>query len=95
MLPFLSDDAYRVDAATGYINEVDARAIEAAVEAKLRAELTDRDRVTDVQVTIKRDQNMLSTLTLTETVRVIPKGYAKYIETNIGFLNPALMPKAA
>jgi hypothetical protein len=95
MLDFLNDDAVRVNATNGFIHEVDARAIEAAVEAKLRSELTDKDRVSNVQVIIKRDANILSTQTLTETVRVTPRGYAKFIEANIGFYNPALSAQAA
>lgn len=95
MLEYLNDDALRVDAITGFINEVDARAIEAVVTGKLEAELTNRNRVSSAQVILKRDSNILSTLTLTETVRIVPKGYSKFIDANIGFFNPALQPKVA
>jgi hypothetical protein len=93
---YINDDSVRVDPSTGYIDERDARAIENSVNARLTAELTARGRVTATQVVVKRDTNILSNSTLYVSVRVIPKGYSEFIQTDIGFTNPALaLPAAA
>ena len=88
---YLNDDAVRVDA-KGLILEADARSIETKVNAALAADLTSKQRVSATSVTVTRDNNILSTQTLKTKVRIRPKGYAKFIETDIGFENPALIP---
>jgi hypothetical protein len=88
---FLNDDAVRVDDA-GKIVESDARAIETKVNSALKADLTSKNRVSATNVIVTRDNNILSTQTLKTKVRIRPKGYAKFIETDIGFENPALIP---
>jgi hypothetical protein len=90
---FLNDDVVRVTD-TGTILEADARAIESKVNAALTADLTSKNRVSATSVTVTRDNNILSTQTLKTKVRIRPKGYAKFIETDIGFENPALAPAA-
>ena len=91
LFPLLNDDVVRVDDA-GIIVEQDARAIETKVNAQLAADLTNRDRVSATSCTVIRDNNILSTQTLRTKVRIRPKGYAKFIESDIGFENPALTP---
>lgn len=88
---FLNDDAVRITPA-GTIVEADARSIETKVNAALAADLTSKDRVSATSVTVTRDNNILSTQTLKTKVRIRPKGYAKFIETDIGFENPATTP---
>lgn len=87
-LRYLNDDV-RVDK-QGNIYEPDARAIEAYVEGQLLAGLVSPGHASAVQVQLKRDSNVLSTRSTTLTVRVRPLGYLEYIETDIGFVNPAL-----
>ena len=87
-LRYLNDNV-RVDGA-GNIYEPDARAIEAYVEGQLIAGLVAPGHASAVQVTLKRDSNVLSTRSTTLTVRVRPLGYLEYIEADIGFVNPAL-----
>ncbi len=88
---FLNDDVVRTND-DGTILEADARAIETKVNGALTADLTSKGRVTSTSVTVTRDNNILSTQTLKTKVRIRPKGYAKFIETDIGFENPALAP---
>lgn len=95
MFPHLNDDELRVDAETGYINEIDARALESQVNQALKSQLTSKNYVSDTFVRIRRDNNILSTQTLLESVRIVPKGYSKFIEAEIGFLNPALLAQQA
>jgi hypothetical protein len=89
LLPFLNASV-RVNASTGRILEADALAIEKRVEQALRAALTQPGFASDVSVTVNRTDNILSTQTLRVKTRVIPLGYAKFIENEIGFSNPAL-----
>lgn len=94
MLRFLNDSV-RVDPATGRINELDARAIESYVGGQLKAALVSPRHASDASIAVKRDQNIISTSQLPVRIRVTPLGYAKDIEIDIGFRNPALEPKAA
>jgi hypothetical protein len=90
---FLNDDVVRIKP-DGTILEIDARSIETKVNAALKADLTSKERVTTTYVVVTRDNNILSTQTLKTKVRIVPKGYAKFIETDIGFANPAIAPVA-
>jgi hypothetical protein len=74
----------------GNIYEPDARAIEAFVEGQLLAGLVSPGHASEVQVSLRRDSNVLSTRSTTLTVRVRPLGYLEYLEVDIGFSNPAL-----
>ncbi len=89
LLPFLNSKV-RVDATTGAILEVDARSIEATVEAALNAVLTSKGHASSVEVKVSRVENILSTQRLPVTIRVVPVGYARSIDVDIGFSNPAL-----
>lgn len=84
------NDSVRVDDA-GNIAEADARAIEAFVEGQLLAGLVSPGHASAVQVSLKRDSNVISSRSTTLTLRVRPLGYLEYIETDIGFSNPALV----
>jgi hypothetical protein len=94
LLNFLNDSV-NVDAATGFILEKDAQNIEAFVEGQLDAALLAPGSASAIQVTVKRDENILSSQTLRVTIRIVPLGYAKTIVQDIGFTNPALQIKAA
>ncbi len=88
-LPYLSQSV-RVDKVTGLIDERDALAIEARIEGQLRAAVTQPGYASDVSVLVDRSVNILSTETLVVKYRVLPLGYLKHIEGEIGFTNPAL-----
>ena len=44
----------------------------------------------DVAFTIDRNQGVLTTETLKSKTRILPKAYARYIENELSFRNPAL-----
>ena len=75
----------------GTLDEVEAQGIDAAVTAALAQSLTQPNYATAVSATADRTNNVLSTQTLKVKIRVQPKGYAKAIEAEIGFLNPNLV----
>ena len=80
--------------ANGTIQETAARAIEAYIEAGLRAELTQKEDAVDVSVSVDRTVNILSTGQLKVKVRVRPYGYASDIVVELGFTSPAIAAAA-
>jgi hypothetical protein len=92
-LQFMNEDV-RVDD-EGNIAEPDALRVEAYIDGKLESELIAFDNASSATVSLKRDSNILSTSATTLTVRVVPKGYMKYLTIDIGFRNPALEVQAS
>lgn len=86
------NDSVRVSKTTGYIIETDARNIEANIEAKLRTAVTEPGDASNVEVTLERTTNVLSTQKLVVGYRIVPLAYAKTIEGTISLENPALTP---
>lgn len=91
MLRFLNDSV-RVNATTGLILEEDARGIERFLESGMRNAVTIPGYASDCSVVVDRTVNVLSTQRLAVKFRVVPLGYSKYIDGDIGFSNPALQP---
>jgi hypothetical protein len=89
LLQRLNDDV-KVSADTGFIDEVEARAIETPVNSALRTRFLVPGHVSAISFTLSRTDNLLSTSTLTGKVRIVPLGYLRGIEVTIGFNNPAL-----
>mgnify|MGYP003443110499 CR=1 FL=1 len=89
LIPLVNADL-RVDSTTGFIDELEAVAIETKVARALEADLVASGRASAVEVLVKRDDNILGTQTLNVLVRIIPKAYSRFIELDIGFENPAL-----
>lgn len=81
--------AVRVDKVTGFILEADAAAYESAVNSALRNGLVAPGDASDAVCTVSRTDDILATKTLTAEVRVLPKGYTKFINVTMGFTNPA------
>lgn len=90
MLNYLSAEV-RLDRATGFILEKDAAAIEARLLSTLRDGLIATGHASAVSVEVSRVDNISSTKTISVTVRVLPLGYAKTININVAFTNPALV----
>ena len=84
----------QINPTTGYILGAEADKIEIDVGAVLRAALKAPGHVSDVAVVVNRADNLLSDPTLRVKVRVTPVGYARTIEVEIGFFNPALLHAA-
>ena len=74
----------------GRITEEAARAIETRIEGQLRSVITQPGHASDVSVRVDRTENILSTSTLRVKYSVVPLGYLKAIEGEIGYANPAL-----
>lgn len=89
------NDSVAVNEETGFILETGARAIDAFVEGKLRSEVLSPGHASAVQVTFQRDADILSTETSSMKIRAVPRGYLKFIEMDIGFINPALAAASA
>ena len=84
-----------VDPTTGFILEAEALEIEAGGRAALQAVLGPAPKASSWSFVVARNDNILSTKTITVTVRVVPLGYVEAIDETIGFLNPALQVQAA
>jgi hypothetical protein len=91
MLRFLNDSV-RVNSTTGLILEQDALTIEKYIERALRDAVTVPGYASDCSVVVDRTVNVLSTQRLSVKFRVTPLGYAKFIDGELGFNNPALTP---
>ena len=70
-----------------------AEEIEAGLNEACRAAL--KGMASDVTNVVSRDDNLLSTKTLTVDGSLVPKAYPKLITVNNGFTNPALSVQAA
>lgn len=79
-----------VDKTTGFIREEEALEIEAGGRAALAAALGAEPKASAWSFVVARNDNVLSTKTLTVTVRIVPLAYVETIEETIGFENPAL-----
>lgn len=89
LLDYLNE-SIRVNRSTGHILESDAAAIDAFIGSKLDAALTNEGHVSSVSVRVYREDNILSTNKLRAKLRIVPLAYAKSIEADIGFENPAI-----
>jgi hypothetical protein len=77
----------------GFILPKDQQSLQLQGTQALRNVLTPGNVVSDVYVTVKSNDNILSTNTLTTQVNVIPLGLLVVISTTITFNNPALAPQ--
>lgn len=89
------NSSVKVDATTGFIIEQDALDIEAAVKSALTIALLAPGFASSINFVLSRVDNILSTKTLTGSARIVPLGYLKTINVDIGFNNPALQVQAA
>lgn len=96
-LLFYLNDSLRLqtddDTTPGAIDELEARSIEADVNSQLAAALS--GHVSKAYIQVDRTHNITSDSKVPVKVRVQPLGYAKEIDVDIGFENPALQPKSA
>lgn len=86
-----------IDTETGFLDEVQARAIERELQGKLDTLVVAQghtskgsDENPAAKAQIIRTDNILSTSTLRSKVEVVPKGYASRIVVEVGFTNPFL-----
>lgn len=88
-LRFLNADL-RVDEDEGTLLETEAAGIESYLKRALEDALVSPGYASAVGVEVDRNENILSTGTLRIKYRVTPLAYAKSIENEVGFYNPAL-----
>lgn len=89
LVDVLNDDL-QVDATTGHIVDKEAAGIESRLRSAYRDGLLAKRAASGVTGTISRDDNILTTKTLTAKIRVVPKGYVEGIDASVGFTNPDL-----
>jgi hypothetical protein len=85
----------RVDPTTGYILETEALEIEAGANAVLIGALLTKPKASSVSFVLSRTDNVLSTKTLTGSIRLTPLAYPETINLDTSYFNPALVTKAA
>lgn len=81
-----------VDPTTGYILESVAKSIEDDVRESIKGALVypRPQHATSADLTITRDNDILSTQQLVAETRIVPPGYAREIVHTIGFINPTV-----
>lgn len=83
-----------IDPSTGKILETEAVSIETRATATLRGVLMARPDCSSVRCVVSRDDNILSTGTLSAEIRIVPLGYPEQISITVGYLNPAFRATA-
>ena len=89
LLPFLSGKV-RVNTVTGFINEKDARAIEAEVTSDLNTGLVAPGDASAAFVTLSRTTNLLSLGAEPVQVRIVSLAYLKELICTLAFFSPAI-----
>jgi hypothetical protein len=91
-LPYMNASVRVLTDGSGKINPVDAADIDRVVEAKLRQALTEptnaegtRGFVSGLSYKVDRDYDVLSNSKVRAKLRIVPLGYIKELETNVGF----------
>ncbi len=69
----------------GTIHPAIIKSWQAAVDKSIRSLMVDIGELSDVQVKIEANQNVVSTGQILISIALLPVGYAKYITVNIGF----------
>ena len=78
--PFLESSVRMT--AEGKINEADAKYLEETTKQAILAQMS--GQISDVDVIISTDQNLIETPVLTETVKILPLGYLTWIKIEMG-----------
>lgn len=94
-LLYFLNSSVRVKKSNGTIQDADAARIEAFVGGQISAAIVAPGFASAASLVVDRTNNVLSTQTINVSTRIVPLGYAKTINENIGFLNPALQIQAA
>ncbi len=91
LFPHLNDDEF-LTKDDGTIDEVNARALESEIRNHIKAELVPA-HASEVIIVVSREEKIVSTQKLKTKVRIRPKGYAKFIDSEIGFENVSVRPQ--
>lgn len=82
-------DDLNVDAVTGRIAAGVIKDYQSKIKSVLDLEMTAKDEVSSITVTIDPKQNVLSTNKVIIAIKILPKFYSKEIAVTIGFDNPS------
>ena len=69
----------------GTIHPAIIKSWQAAIDTQIRSLMVNAGELSDVQVKIEANQNVVSTGQILISIALLPVGYAKYITVNIGF----------
>jgi len=83
-----------VDPKTGFLAEEEAGNIASEVNQELDLLVVTPRNASDAEFIVNTTDNILSTSLLRGTLRITPLAYAKTIEVDVGFYNPALKTRA-
>lgn len=75
---------------SGFILERDALELESRLRSAFRDGIVAKGHASAVSAVVSRVDNIISTKTISVTIRVTPLGYVKAFEVDLGFTNPAL-----
>lgn len=82
-------DEIQVNEDTGKIQTVAAKAFQQLIESVINNQMTANNEISGVNVEVDPNQNVLSTSKIVVKLRIVPVGYSRTIEVQLGFLNPA------
>lgn len=86
--------AVRVNAQTGKILQVDARNLESGNDSYIKNAIISTgnasERTNNSYTTVSREDNIITTQTISVTVTILPLGYIKQVNVTMTFENPAL-----
>lgn len=81
----------RVNKATGLITERDRLEIESGAYNAVATAVMSKPKASGIIVSVANDDNVLSTSTITMSLRIIPLGYSEYFQISVGFTNPTVL----
>lgn len=82
-------DEILIDPATGKISTVQAKYLQQICQSTIDNTMTAAGEISGVTVEVDPAQNVLSTGKICVKLRIVPVGYARVIEIELGFSNPA------
>ncbi|MPN45660.1 hypothetical protein SDC9_193229 [bioreactor metagenome] len=66
----------------GTLNDTDAKYLEDVIKSQIRAKMA--EQISDVDVIVPTDQDLINTSSLGMTVKIQPLGYLTWITVNLG-----------
>lgn len=83
-------DDLEINPANGQLNPAVIKSYQARIENAINLSMTNAEEISGVRAVLEPDQNVLSTNKVQVKLFIVPKGYSKEIEVDLGFENPAL-----
>lgn len=83
-------DDLEINPANGQLNPAVIKSYQARIDNAINLSMTNNEEISGVRSLLEPDQNILSTNKVQVKLFIVPKGYSKEIEVDLGFENPAL-----